>query len=394
MDLYDENIARLIRHSLTGELSEQEWGELEAWLHDLEEHRVLFEKIKKEIRISSESSLFCSLNDEVAWLKFKTTARERKRRVYVRRMLTYAAVIVLPLAVVVGFWFLSQEKDTFPMASERVVKITPGRPRAVLITADQTVHELNGVQEQREIEVEKGVMIKQGGANLEYDSLVAPEQEVALAMNTLKVPRGGEFRLKLSDGTNVYLNSASDLKYPVRFNEKERTVYLSGEAYFEVTRNEDKPFVVHTKYLDIEVLGTSFNVYSYERENVMEMALISGRIKIQTCSEPSRVVYLKPNEKALFNKESGIITVEKTDNRFETAWLRGDLVFRSTTLSDVLAKLERRYGVNIHLNDSSLANDLFTGNFDSEYIVEVMDLLERHYDFTYDVRGDDIFIHP
>lgn len=85
--------------------------------------------------------------------------------------------------------------------------------------------------------------------------------------------------------------------------------------------------MVHTEYLDIEVLGTSFNVYSYERENVMEMALISGRIKIQTCSDPSRVVYLKPNEKALFNKESGIITVEKTDNRFETAWLRGDLVF-------------------------------------------------------------------
>lgn len=126
----------------------------------------------------------------------------------------------------------------------------------------------------------------------------------------------------------------------------------------------------------------------------MEMALISGRIKIQTCSDPSRVVYLKPNEKALFNKESGIITVEKTDNRFETAWLRGDLVFRSTKLSDVLAKLERRYGVNIHLNDFSLANDLFTGNFDSEYIVDVMDLLERHYDFTYDIRGDDIFIHP
>ena len=74
--------------------------------------------------------------------------------------------------------------------------------------------------------------------------------------------------------------------------------------------------------------------------------------------------------------------------------LPSSVTSRSTTLSDVLAKLERRYGVNIHLNDSSLANDLFTGNFDSEYIVEVMDLLERHYDFTYDVRGDDIFIHP
>ena len=154
MDLYDENIARLIRHSLTGELSEQERVELEAWLRDSEEHQVLFEKIKKEIRISSESSLFRSLNDEVAWQKFKTTTRERKRRVYVRRILTYAAVIVLPLAVVAVFLFLNREKDTLPIASVRVVKITPGGPRAVLITADQTIHELNGVQGQREIEVE------------------------------------------------------------------------------------------------------------------------------------------------------------------------------------------------------------------------------------------------
>ena len=208
-------------------------------------------------------------------------------------------------------------------------------------------------------------------------------QEEGIGNLVVHADRGERSGVTLPDGTQVKLNAESSLSYTHDFGRELRQVNLEGEAYFEVTRNEDKPFVVHTKYLDIEVLGTSFNVYSYERENVMEMALISGRIKIQTCSEPSRV-----------NKESGIITVEKTDNRFETAWLRGDLVFRSTTLSDVLAKLERRYGVNIHLNDSSLANDLFTGNFDSEYIVEVMDLLERHYDFTYDVRGDDIFIHP
>ena len=203
-------------------------------------------------------------------------------------------------------------------------------------------------------------------------------QEEGIGNLVVHADRGERSGVTLPDGTQVKLNAESSLSYTHDFGRELRQVNLEGEAYFEVTRDEEHPF----------------NVYSYERENVMEMALISGRIKIQTCSEPSRVVYLKPNEKALFNKESGIITVEKTDNRFETAWLRGDLVFRSTTLSDVLAKLERRYGVNIHLNDSSLANDLFTGNFDSEYIVEVMDLLERHYDFTYDVRGDDIFIHP
>ncbi|WP_297908763.1 FecR domain-containing protein [uncultured Parabacteroides sp.] len=210
----------------------------------------------------------------------------------------------------------------------------------------------------------------------------------------VRVDKGEKSGVTLPDGTQVKLNAESRLSYTHDFGRELRQVNLEGEAYFEVTRNENKPFVVHTKYLNIEVLGTSFNVYSYECENVMEMALISGQIKLQTCSDPSRVVYLKPNEKALFNKESGVITVEKTDNRFETAWLRGDLVFRSAKLSDVLTKLERRYGVNIHLKDSSLVDDLFTGYFDSEYIVEVMDLLEKHYDFTYDVRGDDIFIHP
>ena len=275
MDLYDENIARLIRHSLIGELSELERGELEAWLHDSEEHQVLFEKIKKEIRISSERSFFCSLNDEEAWQKFKIATRERKQRVYIRKILTYAAVIVLPLAVVAGFWFLNQEKNTPPMASGRVAEITPGKSRAVLITADQIVHELNGLQEQREIEVEKGVVIKQGGANLEYDSLVVPVQEAALAMNTLKIPRGGEFRLKLSDGTNVYLNSASELKYPVCFDEKERKVYLSGEAYFEVTKDSDRPFYVETEELQIRVYGTEFNVNTNQPGKV-HTVLVNG----------------------------------------------------------------------------------------------------------------------
>lgn len=204
--------------------------------------------------------------------------------------------------------------------------------------------------------------------------------------------RGEKAGVTLPDGTKIRLNAESSLSYMPDFGKDLRKVELKGEAYFEVTKNEDKPFVVHTRYLDIEVLGTSFNVYSYEQEEVIEMALVSGKIKVVTRSEPSHMVFLSPNEKALFNKNLGNITVEKTDNRFETAWLRGDLVFRSTKLSDVIAKLERKYGVNIHLNDPSLAEDMFTGNFDSEYIVEVMDLLERHYGFTYEIRGDDIYI--
>ena len=384
MDLYDENIARLIRHSLTGELSEQEWGELEAWLHDSEEHRVLFEKIKKEIRISSESSLFCSLNDEVAWLKFKTTARERKRRVYVRRMLTYAAVIVLPLAVVVGFWFLSQEKDTFPMASERVVKITPGRPRAVLITADQTVHELNGVQEQREIEVEKGV-IKQGGANLEYDSLVAPEQEVALAMNTLKVPRGGEFRLKLSDGTNVYLNSASELKYPVRFDEKERKVYLSGEAYFEVTKDLNRPFYVVMEEVQVRVYGTEFNVNTHQPGKV-HTVLVDGKVGIKKRGMTEEVTMS-------FDREAGTFEVKEVDVRQYVVWKDGYFTFENESLEQILNTLSLWYDVDVFFQSESAKQLVFTG-YMKRYndISEILNAITDVVGVNFTINGKTIIV--
>ena len=359
MDLYDENIARLIRHSLTGELSERERVELEAWLRDSEEHQVLFEKIKKEIRISSESSLFRSLNDEVAWQKFKTTARERKRRVYVRRILTYAAVIVLPLAVVAGFLFLNREKDTLSIASERVVKITPGGPRVVLITADQTVHELNGVQGQREIEVEKGVVIKQGGANLEYDSLVASVQEVALAMNTLRVPRGGEFRLKLSDGTNVYLNSASELKYPVRFDEKERKVYLSGEAYFEVTEDSNRPFYVITEEEQPRVYGTEYTATT-QPAGKLHTVLVHGTDGIKKRATTGEIT-MKPGELASFDRNAGTFEVKEVDVRQYVVWKDGYFTFENESLEQILNTLSLWYDVDVFFQSESAKQLVFTG---------------------------------
>lgn len=391
MDLYDENIARLIRHSLTGELSERERVELEAWLRDSEEHQVLFEKIKKEIRISSESSLFRSLNDEVAWQKFKTTARERKRRVYVRRILTYAAVIVLPLAVVAGFLFLNREKDTLSIASERVVKITPGGPRAVLITADQTVHELNGVQGQREIEVEKGVVIKQGGANLEYDSLVASVQEVALAMNALRVPRGGEFRLKLSDGTNVYLNSASELKYPVCFDEKERKVYLSGEAYFEVTKDSDRPFYVVTEEVQVRVYGTEFNVNTHQPGKV-HTVLVDGKVGIKKRGMTGEIT-MKPGELASFDRNAGTFEVKEVDVRQYVVWKDGYFTFENESLEQILNTLSLWYDVDVFFQSESAKQLVFTG-YMKRYndISEILNAITDVVGVNFTINGKTIIV--
>ena len=391
MDLYDENIARLIRHSLTGELSEQERVELEAWLRDSEEHQVLFEKIKKEIRISSERSFFCALNDEEAWQKFKIATRERKQRVYIRKILTYAAVIVLPLAVVAGFWFLNQEKNTPPMASGRVAEITPGKSRAVLITADQIVHELNGLQEQREIEVGNGMVIKQGGANLEYDSLVVPVQEAALAMNTLKIPRGGEFRLKLSDGTNVYLNSASELKYPVCFDEKERKVYLSGEAYFEVTKDSDRPFYVETEELQIRVYGTEFNVNTNQPGKV-HTVLVNGKVGVKKRGMTGEIV-MKPGELASFDRKAGTFEVKEVDVRQYVLWKDGYFTFENESLEQILNTLSFWYDVDVFFQSESAKQLVFTG-YMKRYsdISEILDAITDVVGVNFTINGKTIIV--
>ena len=391
MNLYDEHIARLIRHSLTGELSELERVELEAWLHDSEEHQVLFEKIKKEIRISSESSLFCSLNDEEAWQKFKIATRARKQRVYIRKILTYAAIIVLPLAVIAGFWFLNQEKNTPPMASERVAEITPGKSRAVLITADQTVHELNGLQEQREIEVGNGMVIKQGGANLEYDSLVIPLQEPALAMNTLKIPRGGEFRLKLSDGTKVWLNADSELKYPVCFDEKERKVYLSGEAYFEVTKDSDRPFYVVTEEVQIRVYGTEFNVNTNQQGKI-HTVLVNGKVGVKKRGMTGEIA-MKPGELASFDRKAGTFEVKEVDVRQYVLWKDGYFTFENESLEQILNTLSLWYDVDVFFQSESAKQLVFTG-YMKRYsdISEILDAITDVVGVNFTINGKTIIV--
>ena len=378
MELYDENIARLIRCSLVGEISEQERQELEAWLHGSEKHRILFNRIKRNMRVSSESSLFCSLDDETAWQKFRAVTRERRKRIYVRKVLVYAAAIVLPLVMVTSFLWISQEKDVAPMLAEGVVKITPGGPRALLITADQVIHELNGLPEQQEIEVEKGVVIRQGGAKLEYDSLSILGQDEVLAMNTLKIPRGGEFRIKLSDGTTVYMNSASELKYPVRFDGNERKVYLSGEAYFEVTKDTERPFYVVTEDVQIRVYGTEFNVNTHHLGKI-QTVLVNGKVGIKKRGATGETM-MKPAELASFDREAGTFEVKEVNVRQYVVWKDGYFTFENESLEQIMNTLSLWYDVDVFFQAEAAKQLVFTGymkRYDdiSEILNAIMDVV-------------------
>lgn len=213
------------------------------------------------------------------------------------------------------------------------------------------------------------------------------KKEVLVTVN-----RGERAKVILPDGTSVQLNTESSLRYPQSFGRDLRKVTLSGEAFFNVVKNPEKKFIVHTNYLDIEVLGTTFNIYAYENENEVELALLTGQVIVNTHIPPKQTIKVHPNERIRFNKKTNALLLEKTDTRFETAWLRNELVFRSVKIQDVLSKIERRYGVTIHNKKILDENDLFTGRFESNEIKDVMNILKIHYQFNYKLTGEEVWI--
>ena len=209
----------------------------------------------------------------------------------------------------------------------------------------------------------------------------------------VEAQNGHRAAIVLPDGSKVHLNSGSYISYLQSFGKKAREVKLSGEAFFEVTKDLNKKFIVHTEYINIEVLGTTFNVYAYEKENTVEMVLLTGQVKINTNKAPYQSYYVKPNEKISLDKQSGSLKIRKTDARFETAWLRDEMIFRSERLETVFDKLERKYGVTIKHENFKQNNDRFTGSFNDEELTGILDILKIHYHFKYKVQGNKIIIY-
>lgn len=210
--------------------------------------------------------------------------------------------------------------------------------------------------------------------------------------NTISVNRGQRAGITLPDGTIVHLNSESKLTYTPDFNGKLREVILEGEGFFEVTPNKEKPFIVKTSVFDVEVLGTSFNVSVYNDENIVETALIEGKVKLTMNRYPSKPVYLTPSQKFVYakNERKGTISIMEEDS--ELAWKQGILAFNAVPLTEVFKRMERWYGVTIHYDKENLVNDKFTGQFKLISIQEMMNILRMHYNLKFKIENNDIYI--
>lgn len=267
----------------------------------------------------------------------RTTTRPT-RSLFIK-VLPYAAAILVFLSVGIYYYWHSQDvQPTAKLTSIYGDDVAPGGNRATITLDDGTVMEL--------AEDKDGIIAY--GTELTYTSgekLLTAPSEVQYA--TLTTPRGGQYQITLPDGSKVWLNAASSITYPARFEGAQRTVKLQGEAYFDIAENKAQPFIVETEGQQLTVTGTTFNVDAYADSETIITTLVSGSVNIAD-AEGSTTVKLQPGQQALLHH--GRFTTKKVDTQVATAWVRGEFVFHYTTLAEILPQLERWYDIEVDID--------------------------------------------
>jgi ferric-dicitrate binding protein FerR (iron transport regulator) len=218
------------------------------------------------------------------------------------------------------------------------------------------------------------------------------------ALKQLHTPSRTTAHLVLADGTQVTLNSESNIKYPITFDGKTREVYLDGEAYFDVKHDAQHPFIVHTSKFNIRVLGTAFNVKSYADDAVKEATLIRGSIRVTFPNKPNTTIMLKPTDKLVIQNNQYQLTkqtyyYQTGGDVIETAWLNNKLSFKNEPFSQLANILSRRYGTTIKFDNDNLKNFTFTGEFEKEDLNQVLLSLQIVKPFHYRTVGNSLVIY-
>jgi transmembrane sensor len=290
----------------------------------------------------------------------------------------WAAAAIVLLAVGLGTVFLNNTPEQVIVANKSVpVKsnvIKPGTTTAVLTLANGTHITLD--------DAANGVVAKAGNTSikklknglLSYADNRADASTAANSLNTITIPRGGLYTVVLPDGTHVWLNSETSLTYPVAFNGAERGVTLKGEAYFEVTKNKQKPFIVHSGNVNVRVLGTHFNVKAYQDDNVIKTTLLEGSVQL---SNQASSALLVPGEQGIADADQDHITRKKVNVNQVVAWKSGYFIFREERIQDIMEQISRWYDVEVeyHGNISNKTfGGIYTKNKDINELLKALEL--------------------
>lgn len=353
--------------------------EVTAWLKEKDHVELLDEIAAIRQKLSGQSY---GENSEEEFLYLEKSIYDRKSRRMTLRW-SIAASIILLVGLFVGRT-ISGVRDIHEEQELAKSVMQPGTSKAILMMADGKEVVLEQGQNLN-ILLNERVRVATSSQGIVYEE--RGKGMVTEEYNKLTTPIGGEYSLVLSDGTKVFLNADSELKYPVEFSDGKRIVDLKGEAYFEVHKDSLRPFIVRINGAEVTVLGTSFNVNTYGDDGQIYTTLVNGSVRVSSMKNKQEEI-LKPGMQSVMNVQSGLLTVRKVDVEPYVAWREGRFVFRAMTLDLIMRQLQRWYDFEVFYQNSELKDYEFRGVIKRDMDLDkVLSVIKATTNVDFEVKG-------
>ncbi|WP_338358410.1 FecR family protein [Yeosuana marina] len=393
----NSHIINLISAYISKDITKKEFKELNDWLNKDANNRKLFSDyllmykkarrlkfIKKFDKEATWSSIVSKLNTPLEQeLHYKKTIREKSLFSVIPIFYKYAAIAILFLGVTYMYTNGFFVKDNIVTIPEDSITLQLENGKIEILNEDGS----------KQIVDQQGHVIgSQKGQQLVYEN---DSNKKELVYNTLTIPYGKRYELKMSDGTIAHLNSGTSLRYPVNFIKgMDREVFVNGEVNFDVAKDPDNPFIVKADNLNVKVYGTVFNVSAYSEDKAAEVVLVEGSVAMYTNdTKEQEKTMLVPGIKGSLDKENLTISTEKVDTQIYTSWMNGELFFRNMSFENIVKKLERHYNKKIVITDVALKKEIFNAHFKEEPIENVLGYFKESFHLEYRIEGDNIYIN-
>lgn len=395
------HIASLIVGDMQDKLTTDQRQELNSWLRENGDNYLLYEELMDQEKLGDDLNELHKYDPNLAYEKLTQKIFPQKitgKRVYFRIWWYTAAALLLLVAGGIAYFALNKPAETtIPQSIIVAQKKTPGTPpdtrKAVLILANGSTISLSEIHDGNIAQQGHVTIHKKQNGQLEYRS-TAEDNSIA-GTNVLRTPRGGEYQVLLEDGTRIWLNSASSLQFPVHFNSGDRRVVLTGEAYFEVAKavnpqtNHKKTFIVSVDNMEVQAIGTAFNISAYREDNRTQTTVVEGLVKV---NRNNRSNMLEPGKKLITSDST--VTIEDADIKQETAWKNGEFVFHNTSLKMVMNELARWYDMDVAYAPG-VPSLHFSGEVQRESdINKVLQMLEYTGGVRFTISKRIITVHP
>lgn len=376
-------IAKIIKKSLVEELTGDEMAMLECWINSREENKQLYDNFKKSYYIKEDLTIINRIDLNQAWNTLEKKGKELKNSNHGWNLKIWIPLIASCL--VLCFFFLYQNKT---INNSKIIAIQstkhkndvkPASNDAVLILDNGESFDLSNRSNKQ---IANNITLRND--QLEY--VKNKFEGGRLKYNTLVVPKGGYYKLELSDGTKVWINAMSRLKFPESFGSGERKVQLVGEAYFEVSKDPDRPFIVQASGTDVKVLGTHFNVDAYNKK--VRTTLEEGKVEVSTADQ---AIILQPGDFA--ESGDGKLNKGRADLAKDLAWHNNEFYFNKDNVQSIVDQLSNWYAIEAKFDQGINRNKAITGSIDRNVpLSQVLEMLEYVSDLRFKIDGNQLII--